>query len=353
MEQWYLDNLVCPVDKTPLEYKDGELISPSGRKYPVVEGVPVMLVDNIEQTMSLVTASLERAKNNPDIIDARVENLYLESLGISEEEKKGVIQLAANNELSIDSVVSFIIAATNGNAYIELLGKVKEYPIPDLRLPDGNGELLLDIGCNWGRWSIAASKKGYTVVGIDPSLGAVMAAKRVANQLGLPIKHVVGDARHLPFQSELFDYVFSYSVIQHFRKDNANKAICEIGRVLDSDGISLIQMPNYLGIRSLQHQLKRRFREEINFEVRYWSISELKNVFSKSIGDTDISVDCYFGLGLQKSDMKYMSPKIKIIIGASEVLRYVSTLLPFMKYVADSLYVKSQKTYNKANQAGR
>jgi len=40
MEQWYLDNLVCPVDKTPLEYKDGKLISPSGRKYPVVEGVP-------------------------------------------------------------------------------------------------------------------------------------------------------------------------------------------------------------------------------------------------------------------------------------------------------------------------
>jgi len=29
MEQWYLDNLVCPVDKTPLEYKDGKLISPS------------------------------------------------------------------------------------------------------------------------------------------------------------------------------------------------------------------------------------------------------------------------------------------------------------------------------------
>ena len=88
MEQWYLDNLVCPVDKSPLEYKDGELISPSGRKYPVVEGVPVMLVDNIEQTMSLVTASLESAKNNPDIIPS-LEN-YKKALQAFNGKGKGV-----------------------------------------------------------------------------------------------------------------------------------------------------------------------------------------------------------------------------------------------------------------------
>ena len=45
-----------------------------------------------------------------------------------------------------------------------------------LDLPRGP---LLDIGCSWGRWSLAAARKGYSVVGIDPSLGAVMAARRI------------------------------------------------------------------------------------------------------------------------------------------------------------------------------
>jgi len=102
MDQWYLENLVCPVDKLPLRYDDGNLISSTGRKYPVVEGVPVMLVDDVVQTMPLVTASLERAKNNFSVIDTRAPDLYLESLGISEEEKKGVIQLAASGDSNID-----------------------------------------------------------------------------------------------------------------------------------------------------------------------------------------------------------------------------------------------------------
>ena len=114
-------------------------------------------------------------------------------------------------------------------------------------------------------------------------------------------------------------------------------------RVLNVNGASLIQMPNFLGIRSLQHQVKRGFREANSFEVRYWSVPELKRVFRKSIGNTLVSVDCYFGLGLQKNDMKYMSLKMKIIIGASEILRKISTFLPPMKYLADSVYVRSRK----------
>lgn len=344
MDQWYLDNLVCPVDKLPLEYKDGMLISSSGRKYPVIDGVPVMLVDDAEQTMPLVKASLERAKNNPDYIDIRAKDLYLESLGISEEEKEDVVRLAVNKDLKIDPVVSFIIGATSGYAYKDLIGNVNEYPIPELRLPNGDNKLFLDVGCNWGRWSIAASRKGYAVIGLDPSLGAIMAAKRVANQLGLPIRYIVGDARYLPFRSSLFDQIFSYSVLQHFSKDDAVKAFQEIGRTLKTGGTSLVQMPNWLGIRSLQHQIKRGFREPAVFDVRYWSLGRLNEAFQKSIGDTTVTVDCYFGIGLQKSDMKYMSKKVKLIITLSEILRKASAVLLPLKYVADSVYLSSQRT---------
>ena len=343
MEQWYIENLVCPVDKQPLRYDGRSLLSSSGRKYPIVDGVPLMLVDDVTQTMPLVKASLERGQNNSKAIDERVPDLYLESLGISEEEKKGVIQLAARGDSYVDPVVSYIIGATSGYAYKNLIGKVTEYPIPELRLPEGDGKLLLDIGCNWGRWSIAASKKGYMVVGLDPSLGAVMAARRVAKQLGLPIKYVVGDARFLPFRNSLFDVAFSYSVLQHLDKNYVRKSLSEINRTLNSSGFSLIQMPNFLGIRSLQHQAKRKVREANGFEVRYWSIAELESTFNEIIGKSVISVDCYFGLGFQKSDMEYMSSTMKFIISTSELLRKISRYITLLKYVADSVYVKSQK----------
>jgi len=102
MDQWYLDNLVCPVDKQPLNYENGILLSYGGRQYPVVEGIPVMLVDDVEQTMPLINASLERSKNNSCVIDERANHLYLESLGISEAQKEGVIRLDATGKSQID-----------------------------------------------------------------------------------------------------------------------------------------------------------------------------------------------------------------------------------------------------------
>ena len=58
-------------------------------------------------------------------------------------------------------------------------------------------------------------------MGIDPSLDAVLAARRVSRQLGVEASFVVGDARFLPFANDSFDTVFCYSVLQHFSKENA------------------------------------------------------------------------------------------------------------------------------------
>jgi SAM-dependent methyltransferase/uncharacterized protein YbaR (Trm112 family) len=340
MDPWYLKNLVCPVDHHPLEFSDGVLISSAGRKYPVVQGVPVMLLAEAEQTIGVASASLERAKGEC-VGDARAPELHLESLGIGEKEKEGLIELAARDDLRIDPVVAYIVGATNGYAYKHLIGNLDSYPIPDLRLPEAKGETFLELGCNWGRWCIAAARKGYTVVGIDPSLGAILAAQRVAHQLNLPIMYLVGDARYLPFKSPCFDTIFSYSVLQHLSKSNVNEVLGQVSRILKPGGTSFIQMPNFLGIRCLQHQVKRRFRKARDFEVRYWSISELQKTFGDKIGRTEVSVDCYFGLGLQKKDEDLMPPKLKFIVGLSEFLRSLSHKIRIIKYIADSVYVKS------------
>ncbi len=341
MDSWYLENLVCPLDRTPLSLQGDSLVSREGRSYPVVDGMPVMLVEGAEQTHWVASASLARAQTG--VADTRGAHLYLESLGISETEKEGLVELAQSGPRSIDPVVAFMVAATSGYTYKHLIGRLTEYPIPELRLPDSSGSPLLDLGCNWGRWCIAAARKGYSVTGIDPSLGAIMAARRVAQQLDLPIRYVVADARYLPFNDSRFEFAFSYSVLQHLHKRNVAAALSELNRVLQPGGQSLIQMPNWLGVRSLYHQARRRFRAGQEFEVRYWSVPELKRVFESRVGPSAVSVDCFFGLGLQKSDKHLMTARLQLAIEVSERLRSASMRAKALKYFADSVYIQSVK----------
>ena len=267
LDSWFLDNLVCLVEKVPLTYKNGTLISNAGREYFVVHDIPVMLRSDIEATLHVATSSIARASGNKSIIDKRAPDLYLETLGMDDAEKQLAANIYSNSAYSVDPVVQGMIGATSGYAYRNLIGEniLREYPIPNISLSTGNGQHLLDIGCNWGRWSVAAARKGYVSVGIDPSLGAIMATRRVARQLGLPNRYVVADARELPFKNGVFDVTYSYSVLQHLSKNDVKTALVEVCRVLKNSGLSRIQMAHRIGVRSLQHQIRRQFREPRGF----------------------------------------------------------------------------------------
>lgn len=314
-----LPYLACPVDHEELKSQGDSLTCARGHRYPTYDGVPVLLVNESEATHPAFGQSLR--------IAAGTASPY------SKEN---------NTKFSVDPYVQEQIAATNGNLYLHLINNLREYPIPHLRLPEGNGRRLLDIGCNWGRWSIAAARKGYSVIGLDPNLDAALAARRVADQLQLDIHYIVGDARYLPFRTNSFDYVFSYSVLQHLSKENVALCLKEVSRILNEEGISLIQLPNKLGPRMLYNQLKFKGSDNL-FRVRYWSLGEMKSAFERAIGPSSLSVDCYFGLGIQASDLHLLPAKYQLVVRLSEALRNLSQHLPLLVQVADSIYVKSEK----------
>ncbi len=346
MDPWYLTHLVCPRDHLGLDVvhgAGGRLVCSAGHTYPVVDGVPVLLLDDVAQTMGIAEESMKRANTVPAADGDPASALYLETLGISEEEKRGLTALASDGRSAIDPVVAFMVGATSGYMYKHVIGTLDSYPIPELRLPAGRGKRLLDLGCNWGRWSIAAARKGYDVVGIDPQLGAVMAARRVCRSLGLAARFVVGDARYLPFPADSFDYAFSYSVLQHLSREDVRLVLSGVGRTLTSGGTAFVQMPTVFGVRCLYHQARRRFSEGTGYEVRYWTIPALEALFSRAIGPATISVDCYFGIGLQRSDSALMPAPLKAILAASEWLRAASRFVPVLKYAADSVYVTAVK----------
>jgi SAM-dependent methyltransferase/uncharacterized protein YbaR (Trm112 family) len=334
------ERLVCPRDHGPLSDAAGALRCAAGHVYPIVEGVPVMLLADVPQTFNAAGGSLARASGHT--ADLRATDLYLESVEISDDEKHGVLELAAKQPV-IDPVVSYLVAATNGLMYRHLIGRLESYPIPEIDVAPGEGRALLDVGCSWGRWSFAAARRGYTVIGIDPSLGAVMAARRVARQLNLAATFLVGDARHLPFAAGAFDTVFSYSVIQHFSRTDASHAVAEIGRVLRPGGQARVQMPTRYGLRCLYHQARRGFSDGDGFEVRYWRARDLSRLFSERIGQSRLEVDGYFGIGLQQTDAHLMTAPRRAVLRASKAMTALSGRLPWLVRMADSVYVQATK----------
>jgi SAM-dependent methyltransferase/uncharacterized protein YbaR (Trm112 family) len=345
------DRLVCPVHKLPLQTRGEMLVCGSGDEYPIVESVPVLLVAEAQQTIGAAqkTLDLTRGQEPKPAQPFDGPPYFVDTLGCSEDEKQRIRRELATGGTGVDPVVRYLVGATNGLLYKSVIGNLSSYPIPELRLA-GTGRLL-DIGCNWGRWCVAAARQGYRPVGIDPSLGAVLGARRVCEQLGVTAEFVVGDARYLPFAPGCFDVVFSYSVVQHFSKEDARRTLAEIGRVLRDRGISLIQMPNAFGIRSLQHQLRRGFRKPCSFEVRYWTIPEMKRAFTEAIGETHVSVDGYFGLGIQASDIDILPPLYRRIVSTSETLRRLSQRAHWMCYFADSVYAESRAGAGHAQEA--
>lgn len=331
MNEWLSAHLACPRDHAPLVRRGDTLACAQGHRYPIVDEIPILLVDDAEPTHDYATATLDtvRAMQQPDGAvppsDATPRHGSSVDAGV------------------VDPFVQAEIPYTSGNFYIPVQHRLTRYPIPTSRLWEGHGDRVLDIGCNWGRWSIAAAARGFMPIGLDPSLQAVQAARRVARQLQVDADFVVGDARFLPFRDESFSTIFSYSVFQHLSKANVAFCLDEVSRVLAPGGRTLIQMPNQYGFRARQRRRWRAYSEGEGFDVRYWTPNELVAAFTKVIGQTTLTADGYFGLNVQSRDIDLLPFKYQLVVIASEVLRHTSRVIRPLALVADSVYLASTK----------
>ena len=134
-------SVACPRDRLPLEKDEDSLVCGGGHRYPVVDGLPILVPDDATPTQPGYWAT-----------EAQIAEVLASAAAEVTDETAGV-----------DPYVKRLLVGTNGNLYRRLAEKsVERYPIPHLPLPPGDGRVLLDIGCNWGRWSIAAARAGST-----------------------------------------------------------------------------------------------------------------------------------------------------------------------------------------------
>ena len=175
IDPWLLEHLVCPRCRGRFAARGLAGLRESHR-YPVVDDIAIMVLGDVEPTHWAITHALEHFQD-------------AEALP------------AAVPVDGVDPLVQEAVGATCGNLYLHLIGNVSRYPIPIIPFDAPTGSSFLDIGCHWGRWCVSAARKGWRVIGIDPDLPGVRAAKRVAAQLGVKADFVVADGRYLPFET--------------------------------------------------------------------------------------------------------------------------------------------------------
>jgi 2-polyprenyl-3-methyl-5-hydroxy-6-metoxy-1,4-benzoquinol methylase/uncharacterized protein YbaR (Trm112 family) len=302
--------LACPTDHGALRSVDGALVCEQGHRFAIEQGIPVF---SSHPRRERVPSNMEACK-------------YLD------------------RDRGIDPFVDDWVVNTNGNLYWKVRGKLPRYPIPQWPFLPGDGKLLVDVGCSWGRWTVAAARAGYRPIGMDVHIDALAAATRVSQQLVAKADFICAGVEALPFQTASIDLLFCYSVLQHLDRATVRGFFREVARLLKPGGICLVQLPNTFGLYNILRQLKRGFRDATpgTFEMRYWSRAEIqKTVDTAGLKNLCIRTDGFFSQNPQVSDLDMLSAGGKLIVLASEAGRKASTVLPILTHVADSLWIEA------------
>jgi len=297
-----------------------------------------MLDNQVEQNTEIDTINRESRlsyKVNPETVRERI---Y---------ERLDTRPQPAQYTGKIPWIVQQQIAATNGIHFLNTIGTLSEYPIPEMPVPHASksAELLLDIGNGWGRWLVAAANKDYIPVGIDIRLEFCETARKVLEANGKNGYSVVADLQNLPFLNNVFNVVWSFSVIQHTHLDRFTRCLSHVERILADNAYCYLEFPNRNGIRNRFGPASKPNNSDFDsWDVRYYTPEEYEKIFRVFFDNYKYYNHSVLGIGILPGDAKYAKGlKNKAIIGASRALSNLAELIPPMKSIADSIYIKSVK----------
>jgi ubiquinone/menaquinone biosynthesis C-methylase UbiE/uncharacterized protein YbaR (Trm112 family) len=249
---------------------------------------------------------------------------------------------------NIPWIVQQQIAATNGVHYIDRIGKLKDYPVFELPVPAVQGrKLMLDIGCGWGRWLVGGANKGYIPIGIDIRLEFTQTARKVLKDLNKTGYTVVADLENLPFKDNVFDLVWSFSVIQHTHYRRLVNCLAHINRILANEGSTMLEFPSKTGLRNRLSgnvtQSEAVKDDYNNWFARYYTPKEYREIVNQYLSGFSYTTHSFLGIGTLKEDLKYVSFKNKLMCLASLTATQIANIISPLSYFSDSLYIKAKK----------
>src|SRR6202453_421891 len=143
------------------------------------------------------------------------------------------------------------------------------------------GDLLLDLGCGFGRHAFEAARRGAAVAALDAGpeevaqVRGTVAAMVEAGELAAdyPAVAVQGDALALPFADGTFDRVIASEVLEHIPDDQS--AMRELCRVLRVGGTMAVTVPR-CGPEAVNWALSDEYHDTPGGHVRIYRRSTLE-----------------------------------------------------------------------------
>lgn len=268
-------------------------------------------------------------------------------------EKLDYRPMPENYNSEVPWIVQQQISATNGVHYGDIVGKLQKYPEYNLPIsPAKNGGLSLDIGCGWGRWLVASAKKGYLPIGIDLRLEFCITSRQVLEDFGKSGYTVVADLENIPFVDNIFSFIWSFSVIQHTHHNRLINCLNHINRILNPEGYTMLEFPNKNGLHNRIRNVSNseKYKDDYNsWCVRYYTPEEYRTIIEKYLDNFTYQNHSFLGIGILKEDLKYVSFKNKLIALISLFGSNITKVIPPLKQLSDSLYIKAEKKENSSD----
>lgn len=196
----WLDLLACPDCRHPLaQHEDYLTCQNCGRTYPVQDGIPNLFL--------------------PETLDAQLQ-ASLQKWN-AEWARQG---LPPDGNIEADP------------NYARALAEIRKHA------PAGNWRVFFEAGCGSGKNSLVlARERKVLAVGVDACLEACKLAKQLLEREGQRGFFVAGDLRRLPFQDQVFDYIYAGGSFEHFSDTRA--AVAESHRVAKTGGRVFATVP--------------------------------------------------------------------------------------------------------------
>lgn len=307
------DLCVCPSCKSELLVKkDNIKCKKCQRKFSIIQGIPILIDSKISNSTHNKYKNFKIDKN------ALKKDKYANS-----------------------NYINKYLAATNGFFYEKK--KNKKIAIPNIDLKTSNSrDLLLDIGCGWGRWCFAASKKNYLPVGIETNLNLLLTAKRYSEENNIDAFFIYADALNLPFKKNKFNTIFSFSVFQHFPKKDFFSVLKSTKNILKKNGLFKFQIMNIVGLRCIYTNFILRKKQPKHFFPEYYFINDIISYCKKYYSKTSVT-NCSFFTQARITDYNSFTTKHKIFMNFTYLINTLCKIFPFMKYFSDNVYINLSK----------
>ncbi len=148
---------------------------------------------------------------------------------------------------------------------------------------------ILEAGCGTGIYVIALRARGYDIEGIEWGEKTV----KLINDLypSLPVK--IGDVTRLNVPDEYYSAYISLGVVEHFQ-DGPEPFLREAYRILSSEGVALISVPYFNGLRRVK-ALLGLYRYSATIDLEFYQYAFFKKEFSLILAKNGFDVIDYYG----------------------------------------------------------